>query len=159
LRSLELDHWYFSDAGVGLLATTRLDSLEELSLVHNEIGAPGLAALGRAPFLANLTALDLELNQLDAGAAAVLADTRTPRLTRLGLCNNTLGAEGVAPLARSPLLAGLRELDLGYNDLTSAAVEALVAAPPQRLRELSLIGSDFDDHGARLLAGCPALRS
>jgi uncharacterized protein (TIGR02996 family) len=158
LRGLDLGSWFLDDPGATQLAAAPLDSLEELALSHNELGSPGLAALVRAPFFGNLTALNLKLNQLDAGAAAELASAHAPRLARLNLCHNRLGDAGAAILARAPLVAGLRHLDLGDNDLTTAAVEALVAAPLDRLRELSLIGSTLDDHGAGLLAACPALR-
>jgi uncharacterized protein (TIGR02996 family) len=61
-------------------------------------------------------------------------------------------------LAHSPHLAGLRRLDVGWNDFRDAGLQALLRANwLSNLRELRLYCTGLGTAGLQALAGCPAL--
>jgi uncharacterized protein (TIGR02996 family) len=139
-----------------LVRSARLPTLRSLLLGGNGVGSAGLQALVRSPVLGQLHALDLRANQIGPGGVGDLAGAATPlRLGTLWLGFNDLGDTGgralaesaavrsltrlylgsnrldgaVRALALSPHLAGLTHLDLDYNPLSAAALQALAAAP------------------------------
>ncbi len=72
--------------------------------------------------------------------------TRLPTLGRvagLDLCGNRLGDDGAGRLLRSGHLRHAQALDLSFNGLSDAAVQALLDAGPwPRLRSLGLCGNE-----------------
>lgn len=119
------------------------------------------------PRLAQLRALELHvLGAGNAGALAVAAhDLRGLRALKLQLSvletadtpahARPLDVDGVRALCRAPHLAGLRALDLSYNELGPDAVEALAGAT-FTLEELDLSGRAFDAVAAARLAASPS---
>ncbi len=79
----------------------------------------------------------------------------------LGLADNNFGPAGVAHLAQSRHLVGLRELDLAsvnYGRFRADAVEALVSSPYlTALTALNLSGHRIGGQGMSLLARWPGL--
>ena len=76
-------------------------------------------------------------------------------MRRLHLQANRITAAGVAALQPVP---APEVLDLRYNDIGAAGVEALLAAPfIGRLTRLNLYRADVGDTGAKLLAHAPQL--
>src|SRR5262249_30554965 len=77
------------------------------------VGATRLEALAREPGLLRVRTLDLAGNELDYGAALVLADSpNLAGLKSLDLGTNCVGDGGTRALANSPHLKGLEELNL-----------------------------------------------
>ncbi len=189
LRRLLVDHQGIAPATAAALAAARWPRLTSLGLrgAGNDgraMGDEGARALLAAPWLGQLTELDLSANQLgNAGARALAASPRLARLRTLGLNHNGIGDEGAWALARSPYLAGLRSLWLHRNELGAEGAGALWHSPhltrcaielgPTRLgpagglalasspwlanrTELVLWGTRLGDGGAAALAGSPA---
>jgi uncharacterized protein (TIGR02996 family) len=86
------------------------------------------------------------------------------QVAHLDLCGNRLGDDGIAILARSELVRGLRELDLSFNSLSNGGLQALLDAGPwPRLSLLALQGNDrVTGRGATAMAhsrSLPVLRT
>lgn len=123
------------------LSHPRLEQLHSLDLHVLGAGNAGAAAVASAP-LRGLRTLSLQLSILET--ADTPAHARRP-----------LDVDGVLALAASPHLAGVRALDLSYNELGAAAVDALGGAR-FRLEELDLSGRAFDAAAAERLAASPS---
>jgi hypothetical protein len=68
------------------------------------------------------------------------------KVERLNLRGNRIGPEGIRILCRSPFLSP-RHLDLTFNDLGSAGVMELIAAPwSSGLQSLNLAGNDLTEN-------------
>jgi len=129
--------------------------------------APELAGtLARAPFLSRLRQLNLHCPLVGAERLAPLfASRHLANLVRLIAERNARGEgwgdEGVLPLARSPHLAGLRELYLHFAGLTAAGLRALTRSKYRRAMSfLALTGNplEAEDVAALLTAdGWPVL--
>jgi uncharacterized protein (TIGR02996 family) len=186
LRKLYLGHCHLTDRAVESLAdSTTLQQLRLLALGGNQIGWPGVEALGVAdpPELEELwltsnplgragavrlarTSLWSRLRRLslfdchigDDGARA-LADAGSTRLAWLDLGENGFGPAAADALARSPSLwAQLTELNLADNVLGDEGACALAESPQLAgLRVLNLDGNDINDAGATALARSPHL--
>jgi len=104
-------------------------TLEELYLDNCSLGdgAANLFHQGRFP---KLRVLDLSRNRLQRPAAETLAASAKnfPALTNLRLWSNRLGAEAVAALAGSKILANLTDLDLSDNKIGPAGAVALAGS-------------------------------
>ncbi|MDF2705471.1 MAG: hypothetical protein K0R62_1123 [Nonomuraea muscovyensis] len=131
--------------------------LVELDLSYLKLG-PDDAAIVAALRLDRLRALDLRYCRLgDAGLAALAASPHLGGLRRLHLQRNGVTAEGVRSLHRFPELT---ELDLRYNDIGETGAEALLAAPfAGSLTRLWLYDSDVGQDGVRKLAHAAHLPS
>jgi uncharacterized protein (TIGR02996 family) len=81
LTTLRLGFNPVGDSGASALARWRHGALERLYLGRNQLGADGVRALANSPRLARLTHLDLDYNDVPAGALEELAASR--RLRRL----------------------------------------------------------------------------
>ncbi|MEW2352332.1 hypothetical protein [Spirillospora sp. NPDC029432] len=151
----------------GLLATLDISGLTELDLSYIRIGGLGAKALAVSALLraetpgaldgtGRMEALDLRYARVGDGGLAALAESPSfGGVRRLRLQRNSLTAEGVRALHR---FAGLTELDLRYNEIGAAGVEALLAAPfIGSLRRLLLYRDDVGDAGVKLLANAPQL--
>src|SRR5262249_22161733 len=135
LVELCLRNCQVSPAAVRVLCQANLPALRFLDLASNaQLGDAGAVALAAAPFLPQLTDLDLTRPGLgDAGAIALAGSGRLPRLRRLVLgiwSGNRVGGEGIRALVSSPGLPALAELLLASNPIGPAGAEALAGWPP-----------------------------
>jgi uncharacterized protein (TIGR02996 family) len=114
---------HFLRFGPQLLDRTPLVSLRlrELRGVRRELA--GCPWLGRVPRL-NLASEHLGL----VGAVALARNRHLHGVRELKLSGCWLGDDGVRALTDSEPLAGLQQIDLGWNNLTLAAVKALRGA-------------------------------
>ena len=122
-----------------LLASTVLDSLEELDLGDNNLGPDGVALLARAA-LPNLRALHLARTRPGIeGVAALCAAGFYRELRVLSLGGNNLGPEAALDLAGAP--GKLLALDLADNRPGDTGALALAqSAPLAGLQHLNLTG-------------------
>ena len=161
LRRLDLGQIPFGllEGGKWLREAAALHSLRELSLTSLILTDEGFEELTQAPWFARLTRLGLAHNRLTAAALEVLIDRRPPGLAVLDLTGCDLGRDGVEMLARSRLLAGLKELTLNNNvGVRAEGLAPLVGSPfVEGLEALSLRNESLGLAGARLLAESPRL--
>jgi hypothetical protein len=128
-----------------VLSRGTLANLRELALGWNEIGVDGVAALLRAPW-PQLAFLNLRCNNLGPVAAAQLLSGALPALTRLGIDQNPLGAEGLRAVVVTPGFPQLEWLNLGDAGLDDGVFAAYW--PFERrlaLRELRVYDNDLSD--------------
>jgi serine/threonine protein kinase/hemoglobin-like flavoprotein/Ran GTPase-activating protein (RanGAP) involved in mRNA processing and transport len=186
LRQLNLALNSIGPRGAQALAESRyLERLEWLDLGHNLIGNRGVQALGRSPYLKSLRSLRLAANRIDSRGLDALANhgsrleeldlsenelgpDGSEVLTRAGfqklkvlrLGNTRLGADGVAVLAVSPLLAKVRVLGLEQNSMGPAGVATLVLSRNlTELRHLVLAQNRLGREGLQLLLSSSSLDS
>jgi uncharacterized protein (TIGR02996 family) len=122
-----------------------------------------------APWLGGVVSLCLGFTYVDdGGARALAACALLSRLRVLSFwalhCDEGLstrmGPEGVAALADSPHLTGLRDLDLGQTRVLDEGLRALAEGPTlTRLTRLDLFDAQVTDEGVRALASSPGARS
>jgi uncharacterized protein (TIGR02996 family) len=162
LRRLSAWSCGLGDAGlIGLAASPHLRRLEYLGLNGNAIGVRGAGALGRSPVVASVRALAVESNGFgDEAVIALAADPAFRNLERLELGGvvsspNRVGVRGVEALVRSPLVSGLRELDLYGSEALGAAGAAVIAGAERlaRLEALDLARCELGPDGGVALAG------
>lgn len=127
-------------------------------------GVPDSASVDAATFLESGAELfrRLRVRRLSLrDAAPVLPKLAASPLlgvvSELDLCNCDLGPRGLELLIRSPFLQHLRTIDLGFNKLDDAAVEALSRSSSfLALTELALNDNDaIGDPGVRSLSQSP----
>lgn len=142
-----------------LTRSPHLAGLTNLDLMSNEVGEKGAVALARSPMLPNLRSLDLSRNWIGPDGAKALIGAPLPRLRRLALGCNRLGARGCRALMLSGNLAGLWTLDLTYDTFTDATAKAVAAATPLgQLRRLGVGDARAPSkEGWRALASSPRL--
>jgi hypothetical protein len=125
-----------------LLTAPWLDGLVRLCLGFTHIDDEGARALAACPLLKRLRLLSFWALHCDEGLS-----------TRIG-------PEGVAALASSPHLSGLRELDLGQTRVLDEGLRALAEGPTlTRLTRLDLFDAQVTDEGVRALASSPGAGS
>lgn len=142
-----------TNAILALTALTRL-RLDQAGGLGGPLAAcPALRAIRELEFI------DWSHSPLTAADVAELTHSRQlPRLTTLRLPRNNLGDRGVACLARSAWLAGIRSLDLSDNGLSSTGLRQLTTRDDWRqLRELRLDNNCFDHEAISLLLSAPWL--
>lgn len=188
LENLEILGSEFGGAGVAVLARGTFPSLRKLGLDYCSLGPRGVEALAAAPFLPQLTELDLGSNKCGSEALERLLAVPGFAPSVLALGSNELGPEafeclarwangralrelkaetnsawsdGAAALAGSPHLTGLTLLDLSGNELEPEGAAALAKAGFGDLRTLILARNGVGDDGAAALAraALPALRA
>jgi hypothetical protein len=115
--------------GAGVLAVSNWPCLTRLDLSENPIEDNGARFLAVAPGLANLAELALNDCGIGADGVAALADSvRLPGLRRLeldGSAGPPISEEAAAELARGPISGGLTRLTLRRRRLTEAARQLL----------------------------------
>jgi uncharacterized protein (TIGR02996 family) len=141
-----------------LAASPHLGRLRELFLASNNLGDAGLAALAAAPWARGLRLLIAADNGLTADAVSALCDAGLDGLAVLVLDHSQLGDRGLAALAGSPILRGVRTLSLLYCGIGDGSVAALADSPHAAgLEWLGLAHNAITDQGARALARSPHL--
>ena len=157
LAVLDLSSCPVGPGGARALADSPvLSCLSKLELEKCNLGAEGALSVVESTALATLTDLELGQNEVGAGGADLLRRLRLPRLRFLSLRCCGVGDDAIEVLAASPHLAGLEQLDLGYNRIGPA--RALASSPGvARLKNLDLSGHHMDEAGARALTESPHL--
>jgi uncharacterized protein (TIGR02996 family) len=151
------------DSVIALAENPKAARLMRLSLQLNRIGAAGCEAIGSSAQLASLEELNLTNTALgDDGVEALARGTTLRRLRRLDLQGgaNCVGNRGAIALAASPMLAGLRVLNLEWNSgIGPAGARALAESPYlTQLEELILDHAPIGTEGAIALAKSANLR-
>jgi uncharacterized protein (TIGR02996 family) len=123
-----------ADVARAVAAAPHAASLRSLALIgagmHGCIqDARAVAALAASPHLARLDALHLDAHPVGDDAARAFARGKIRGLTHLAMSACWLEDSGVAALAESPVVAGLRVLDLSYNCFGEAGARALIESP------------------------------
>ena len=122
----------------------------------------GAIALAKAPHLANVRQLRLEMNRLSVAGVRAIASGAW-RLEALALGHNAIERDGLADALSGPALANLRELSLRGMWITPVEIAKLAAQLPA-LVELDLESCTLGASGAAALCdamtngGLPALR-
>jgi uncharacterized protein (TIGR02996 family) len=142
-----------------LCGSPHLTQLTGLDLFHNHLDTEAVGVLRQAPFFPRLDSLNLGSNR-DIGATAVeyLVDVQeSVQLKKLDLKFNTLGAAGVQALTSNRLFyRALTHLNLSRCDISTAGARALAHAGGQ-LTRLQLNNNALGDDGVQELAESPAL--
>jgi Leucine-rich repeat (LRR) protein len=127
LVSLELADQGVADPGARELAAAPMPALRELSLARAAPTSVGLRALARAPWLGQLTRLDLSsVPMAEADLAGELLAHLRDHVTRLELPQTGLTDDALAHLAGAP---SLTHLDLRGTSLTDACADTLATLP------------------------------
>jgi uncharacterized protein (TIGR02996 family) len=152
IRSLSLVH-IFGDGFRSLCSSPHFVNLTELNLFQNHLNTEAIAVLQQAPFFAQLQALDLS-NNFEVGATAVehlVAGPKAAALRRLNLGFNQLGAAGVQALtAARQFFQGLNHLHVAGNEVSAAGARSLAHAGGN-LTELSIGWNPLRDEGVQAL--------
>jgi uncharacterized protein (TIGR02996 family) len=154
LRKLDLSgNSTLGDAPAKVLARAKhFDPLRVLALGFWRIGRRGLAALAEAPWLSQLTWLDLMSLDLRQPEMEVLAGAPLHGLRKLELNYNHFGAAEVKALLTAPWIGGLTHLDLSKNAIGTEGARALAEAPQlDNLVELDVTGNDLPSEAGDLL--------
>jgi uncharacterized protein (TIGR02996 family) len=169
LVGLDLSFSYCGDDYLrALLAWPWVSRLGYLLLGFTSLTAAGGRVLADCPFLTRLRVLSFDALHCDegtstrigpAGLAALAGSPHLTGLRKLDLGQNPVGDEGLRAIAGSRTLTGLTWLNLFDAQVTDEGVAALVASPVvQNLRFLDLTGqNDLTDATLHALAGSPWL--
>ncbi len=159
LRVLSLRQNPIRSAGLQALAAGNFPGLRELHLGSTKIKQDDLRALLGAPWMRQITHLNLESCGLGTAHARILAEAPgLGNLRVLQLWYNGIDSEGLTALAASPHLSKLRSLGLGYNSLDVKGLQALASSATfTRLQRLELAGRCASLEEARALAASPHL--
>jgi uncharacterized protein (TIGR02996 family) len=110
------------------------DLLESVTLETGGLPQGTVRAVGKCQ-LPNATQLVVYFGSSDYGAGGSIADLQplftgkgVPKLEHLGLCNAEFQDDIARELAKSPLLAQLKHVDLSLGTMTDAGAEAILAA-------------------------------
>lgn len=130
-------------------------------VVRGALGDDGFATLVASERAQTLRSLNVSVNELSAEGLESLGDN-LPACTTLVLTANEIGDEGIAALRTWSHLANVETLYLSDCQLSSDAVEELLAAPLPKLVKLSLSNNELNDGIADTFAehaaNVPALR-
>jgi len=136
------------DHALGLLVRMNAPRMNCLQLACEWFGARGVDHLLSAPWLAQLTQLNLTMMGQPLTPDALQALAQSPQLASLralNLSHNRLGPEGVKVLAESPYLGEVRRLDLSYTDGGAGGLISLFNSPTLRqVRDLSYGSNALD---------------
>ncbi|XP_046734583.1 ran GTPase-activating protein 1 isoform X3 [Diprion similis] len=141
---------------------TKLTTLEEISMPQNGIYHKGVAALAQALSVnPRLKILNLNDNTVGPEGARALAKSlpNLPELEKLNLGDCLLKTRGASVLAEALAKEGahrnLMELNLSFNEIGAASVNAIAAAvaDKQELASLVLDGNVFGSKGRENLKG------
>jgi hypothetical protein len=130
LLRLVVEHQKFGARAAELLAAAPLDSLEFLSLAHNELDDRAAQRLARSRHLGALRHLELHTNRIaDIGLVALVTSEHLGALRELVLHHNLVGDEGAREIASAPGLERLEELVLHHNFIEEEGARHLLSSP------------------------------
>jgi uncharacterized protein (TIGR02996 family) len=133
-----------------LTANPHLRGLEQLELTSCDVDERGCERLAACPHFDALRGLELGLDPIGAPGLARLGKAKwAPGLRHLRVWKAKLGPASLGPLAS---FRALETLELGFNGLDVAALEALAPLAPS-LRSLTLRGDRLGAPLLRNLAG------
>jgi uncharacterized protein (TIGR02996 family) len=122
-----------------LLAAPLLGSVTHLNASDVPCGRRAAQAVSRSPWLERLEVLCLGHSEAgDAGASSLARAVGLRALRRLAVRAWNIGPAGATALAAAPWAGGLETLDLSFNPLTSAGLEALAPLARSGVRRLGL---------------------
>jgi Ran GTPase-activating protein (RanGAP) involved in mRNA processing and transport len=160
LHTLDLSENALDEEALQVLASSHLAPLRDLCLDHCTLDGQSIHNLRAAPWLPRLVRLSLSNNSLGAaGLKALLAGGGLARVNELALQACALGPAGAAALAEAEL-PELHWLNLARNELGPNGVESLAGSGlTATLEELNLDANVLSDRAAELLAAAtwPAL--
>jgi hypothetical protein len=160
-----------NDRLIGLMKSSRLPRLRELSLTHDAYDVlDGEAArrLARLPTMRRLTRLELE-GRFPDEVLVPLFEAMPWTLEALTIkgrqCSDyhTTGDDswltpsGIAAVAQCPSLKTLREVHIENERVGDGIVDVVAACTAGRLERLALVDVDLTDEGAEALARLPQL--
>lgn len=102
-------------AGIHALAKSPFPSLRYLDFSNNNVGPKGVAVLAMAPWLSQLTHLNLQGNPVKDSGLKHLLKARLPNLVSLNLSETKLSEAGLLSLADAPFASQLKKMDLYRN--------------------------------------------
>jgi uncharacterized protein (TIGR02996 family) len=105
--------------------------LRKLALSSQRLTPPAWGALFHAPMLRTVEALDLSNNFLLADLVNELGRAELPSLVSLNLRTSVPDGATALALVKSPLGQQLRRLDLRFNEIDPASIEAIDRAMPE----------------------------
>lgn len=147
IRRLHLDEVGLVRTDFDALATSgAFRDLRELEITSCRIGKDGPLPLERLP--AQLSRFSIVTGKEPrALVRAVSEGVAFAKLDALGLCNNSIGDEGLAAITAAKRLATPREVDLRSTALSRAALMKLIkeSLPERGLLRLQLGGNAIDD--------------
>ena len=135
-----------------LARLTTPPQLKRLDLASNRLTAESLGPLVASAALETVEELDLSDNHLGAAGLTALAGAALPNLRVLHLLRTGPTVEGIAALVAADFLPALRSLSLGVNGLVPTATTPLAGASAANLRVLNLHDNRFGDRGAESIA-------
>jgi uncharacterized protein (TIGR02996 family) len=146
----------------GLLNISSLDfESSGIAGTHNYIRNAAAEALADSPFVANLTSLNLYLNDTrDADVRAIANSPNLAKLESLNLGFNPIGNAGIIALRDSRYLKKITALNIGCWDITEEGLRIL--ADPASVNFANLTSLDvgncsIGNSGVRILANSPNL--
>lgn len=147
------------DALNSLAKCSSLGLLEHLTLEDNKNAWDGLPALAEATFAGTLLSLNISYTNPISQELAGFARGHYTRLAYLFASSIRLNAAGLSAFVDSDWIAGLSELDLGSNELTTDAGSLLATIPFRRLELLNLGSNRLGDKGLAALVCSPHLET
>ncbi len=126
--------------------------LKRLDLASNRLTAQSLSPLVTSSVLETVEELDLSDNHLGAAGLTALAGATLPNLRILHLLRTGPTTEGIAALVGARFFPELRSLSLGGDNLAAPAAALLAGATAKNLRVLNLHDNRVGDRGAESLA-------
>ena len=158
LRSFNLNDNRLDANSLQELAQCRsLHHVEELDLSANPQLTDGLPLLAEAAFASTIRQLRLKQARAEAAQMSGFARGRYEKLETLEFAVCKFTDDVVAPLLESECCRNLLELNLSYNELTSAIGTMLAAVPFERLGVLTLNATPLKDGGTAALIESPYL--
>lgn len=137
-----------------------LANVGALTMQSSGLEPKQLKVLLGSPHFKQLTVLDLSYNFFhDTGAKALAGFAPLAKVTHLKLTQIGLTSKGLATLAASPHLAGLRSLDVSRNGIKGASGVTALAALAGQLEHWDLWGNDLGDPGVKAIASSPLVRT
>jgi uncharacterized protein (TIGR02996 family) len=149
LNTIELREAIATAATDDLAVFDMPTQITAIDLSANRLAAEHIATLRHAPWLAQISDLNLQFNALRDEGVQQLVEAEMPRLRGLRLGINQIGPPGAQALASWPTLANVEQLSLRVNPLGDIGIEHLMASPlVGNLRKLDVASCRITARGA-----------
>jgi hypothetical protein len=136
------------DDAVRMLVGMKAPRMDGLQFACESFGVKGVNHLLGAPWVSQLTQLDLTRMGQPLTLDALQALAQAPQLASLrslNLSHNRLGAEGVTVVAESPFFKQVRRLDLSYTEGGTRGLISLFNGPAlHQVSHLSYLNNGLD---------------